>query len=310
MDHLDDFLAQYEVVTQAAQAASGGTTHCRHCGANSADPYICEYCGSQLAEKPASSGKIQVSAASEIPNPIMQAQDVIYDRYSAVIKKSSTEKTDSGSLLSVLFADLLGTQDKDEDGTSALGAKMSEAEIREAASLYGITVGTYLTGLDNGKYLTLSAKKEADAAGKSASSYTPASAGLAGMAGIGMLASGLMSANRRRPGGYGTPQRQPQQPSSPAPSSYPQQNRWDDRPQHKPSQPSSKQEDTIRRPQQQQTNKRDDILQRPSVSKRDEIPSRPASSRRDESTRRPSESSRQPSSSQWKERDPGKRRRG
>ena len=170
VDHLEEFLSRYEVVSTMTPAASG-TTHCPFCGANSADPYICEYCGSGLAEKPAFSGKIQVNAASEIPNPIMEAQNVIWERYDAVIKKYNIAVKSSikGSLIGDLMSQLIGSGSNEDEEESALGAKMSEAEIREAASLYKVTVGEYLTGLDNGKYLTLSGKKEADAQGKSAS---------------------------------------------------------------------------------------------------------------------------------------------
>ena len=214
IDHLDEYYDRYEVVS-TPQTVSGGTTHCTHCGANSADPYVCEYCGSQLSEAPASSGKIQVSAASEIPNPIMEAQDIIWERYSVVIKqfgsnmfKNSAVK---GSLIGDLFSQLLGAEDEADEETSALGSKMSEAEIREAASLYNVSVGTYLTGLDNGKYLTLKGKKEADAQGVSnTSSFAPASMGLPGMAAVGMFAESIFSnsSGRRRP------QQFPQRPSS------------------------------------------------------------------------------------------------
>lgn len=273
VDHLDEFRAQYEVVTQA-QAAASGTTHCPRCGANSSDPYICEYCGSQLAEKPASSGKIQVSAASEIPNPIMQAQDVIYARYEAVLKKSQQDKSSSsssGSFLSNLFAEFLGSETTEEE--ISLGGKMSESEITEAASLYGVTVGTYLTGLDNGKYLTLSAKKEADAQG--ASSTAPATAGLAGMAGIGMLAGGLLSNsgyNRRRDDFL----RRPSQPSQP---------------QRQPQQSSSRYEDRVQRPQQQSGKREENVKPNQAVSRdtrRDETPSRPSTvQKRDDGNSRP-----------------------
>ncbi len=212
VDHIDDYYDQYEVVSKP-QASSGGTVHCTHCGAGSANPYICEYCGSQLSEAPVSSGKIQVSAASEIPNPIMEAQDIIWERYDAVVGKSSAGNTSSGSFLTDLFSQLIGTDYSDDKNNSVLGAKMSEAEIKEAASLYHVTTGEYLTGLDNGKYLTLSGKKEADRQVSAAgSSFTPASMGMAGMAAIGMFADSIFnrSGNRRRPH---DPQRQ--QPSRP-----------------------------------------------------------------------------------------------
>ena len=268
VDHLDEYYAQYEVVSQPQ--AAGSVTHCPRCGASSADPYICEYCGGKLADKPASSGKIQVSAASEIPNPITEAQDIIWDRYAAVVSKSSSEKTGSGSFLSDLFSQLIGTSDETDSG-SALGAKMSEAEIKEAAALYKVSVGDYLTGLDNGKYLTLSGKKEADAQGADAS-LSPASMGLPGMAAIGMMAGSIFSnAGRRWP--KDMPQHRPQQSFSREPVSRPYE------PQRRPQQT----QDTVRPTK---------PVSRPSVSS--DILERPSSSsvRDRDSFRRPSESSR------------------
>lgn len=292
VDHLEEYYAQYEVVSKP-QAAAGSTTHCPRCGANSSDPYICEYCGSKLSDEPVSSGKIQVSAASEIPNPITQAQDIIWERYAAVVGKSASEKTSSGSFLSDLFSQIIGTSDE-TDSDSALGAKMSEAEIKEAAALYKVSVGDYLTGLDNGKYLTLSGKKEADAQGESAS-LSPASMGLPGMAAIGMMAGSIFSnAGSRRP------QVRPQQSFSRQPQSRPAEPQR--HPQHSP--------DTVRpsKPVSRPSGS-SDILQRPSAS---------SGSSRD-SFRRPSESSRitpqrsTPSSAENKpshERHPENRRSG
>ncbi len=202
VDHIDEYYDRYEVVSTPAEV-SRGTTHCPFCGANSEDPYTCEYCGSRLAEKPASSGKIQVSSASEIPNPIMEAQNIIWERYAAVIKKSADGSPSSGGFLSDLVSMFTGS-DEDKD-RSALGAKMSEAEIREAALLYHVSVGDYLTGLDNGKYLTLSGKKAVDAQRQS-SSAPQSSAGIPGLASIGMLAAELLSSS--------ISQRRPRRPSS------------------------------------------------------------------------------------------------
>lgn len=268
VDHLDDYYAQYEVVSKP-QTTAGGTTHCTHCGANSANPYICEYCGSQLSEAPVSSGKIQVSAASEIPNPITQAQDIIWERYAAVVGKSTTEKTSSGSFLSDLFSSIVGTSDETET-ESALGAKMSEAEIKEAASLYGVSVGDYLTGLDNGKYLTLSGKKEADAQGVS-SSVTPASIGLPGMAAIGMMAGSIFSSSSRR-----RPDRIPQRPqqtvyrdtsSRPAqPQRKPEHTPEESRPAKPVSRPSGSMSDVLQRPS--SSNSSRDSFRKPSESSR------------------------------------------
>ena len=281
VDHIDEFRAQYEVVGAAQAAENSGTVTCPRCGGPSSNHYICDFCGAKLADAPVSSGKIQVAAASDIPNPIMQAQDIIYERYDAIVKKYTTQQkaSSSGSFLSNLFAELIGSESDDE--TSLLGAKMSEAEIKEAAGLYGVSVGDYLTGLDNGKYLNLTAKKQADAAGKS--NFSPSSAGMAGMAGIGMIAAGLVNSgsSRRRP--QDMPQR-PQQHDRPRPS-------------YSEPQPSQS---------------------RPRSPEHDQHPSRPEDRRPAETQRtRPSkienngpQRSQPASSSHWKERDPSRRRRG
>ena len=310
VDHLDEYYARYEVVS-TPQAASGGTTHCTHCGANSADPYICEYCGSKLAEAPVSSGKIQVSAASEIPNPIMEAQDIIWERYSVVIKqfgsnmfKNSAVK---GSLIGDLFSQLLSSEDETDEETSALGAKMSESEIREAASLYKVSVGTYLTGLDNGKYLTLKGKKEADAqAAVSSSSYTPSytpdSIGLPGLAAIGMFASSIFSNS----GGRKAPQRpsrpfyrdNPSQPSQKMPERRPSM------PEHRPS--SSR--DFPERPSQNRPSSGRDVLERP-ASKSTPVPTRRRPAETDRVTPQKSIPSSSRSDGSFKERHPENRRK-
>ena len=270
VNHLDEYYAQYEVVS-TPQAASGGTTHCKFCGANSNDPYICEYCGSQLSETPAASGKIQVSAASEIPNPITQAQDIIWERYDAVIKKYAAAGTNGikGSLISDLVSQLIGS-DEDNEEESILGAKMSEAEIKEAAGLYGVSVGDYLTGLDNGKYLTLSGKKAADAQKVSASGFSPASIGIPGMAAVGMFADSMFRDNGRRPS-----QRVPQRPARPSAPKEPE----------KPSRPAYRDEpsritDQLQRPSGATERRRpDSSARRPSAGR--EVPERSSGNRRE-----------------------------
>jgi len=69
INHLEDYYNQYEVVSEKST-----TVVCPYCGGLSENKKICDYCGSTLNTE----GKIQVSAASEIPNPIMEAQNIIY----------------------------------------------------------------------------------------------------------------------------------------------------------------------------------------------------------------------------------------
>ena len=149
VEHLEEFNARYEVVSTLAS----GFTTCPHCLAPSADRFVCEYCGMQIAED---DGKIRVTSANDIPDPIIEARDIVYDRHSEVVDKYSKDSS-SGGLLSSLL-DLL---DGENDG-DGLGKRMSKEEISEAAALYGVSVSAYLNGLDNGTYLTLSEKKQAD----------------------------------------------------------------------------------------------------------------------------------------------------
>lgn len=143
VEHLAEFNARYEVVTQNIIE---GTQPCPNCSAsNPASAYACAYCGSQLRE---SNGKIQVSSAKEIPDPIQLAQNTIFERHAAVCQK---EESISGILEGI--SQLLGGKDGDD-----FGERMTNDEIEQIAESYGVSVSTYLQGLDNGKYLTASAK--------------------------------------------------------------------------------------------------------------------------------------------------------
>ena len=191
VNHLEEYYDRFEVTGTTAQSSgsASGIVICPVCRARSANPYVCEYCDTPLADAPASSGKIKVEKASDIPNPIMNAQDIIFERYETVTKKYSSSG-ESRSLLGDLFDALTGGDD-DED--SSLVAKMSEAEIKEAAELYKMSVGDYLTGLDNGICLTLKGKKAADQQAQfSSAASEPASFGLPGIAALGLLGSALV----------------------------------------------------------------------------------------------------------------------
>lgn len=184
VDHLEEFLAKYEV----ADLAGEQVVNCPYCGARSSNPLVCEYCGSRLSD---GTGKIRVQKASDIPNPIMQAQDIIFERADCVIKQYTKSDSSSQGILSELLAAVSG-EDSDTEGENPLGAKMSEMEIKEAAALYGISVSTYLTGLDNGKYLTLAGKKALDSGSCSNASATV----VPGIAGIGAMAGALLGGKR------------------------------------------------------------------------------------------------------------------
>lgn len=238
VNHLEEYYDRYEVTGTSAAGSGGvsGTVKCPVCGARSANPYVCEYCDTPLRDAPASSGKIKVERASDIPNPIMNAQDIIFERYDTVTKKYMSSR-ESRSLLGDLFDALTGSDD-DED--SSLGTKMSEAEIKEAAELYKMSVGDYLTGLDNGICLTLKGKKAADQQAQFTSAASePASFGIPGIAALGLLGSALIHQTEippyyHRPQGpmfhqgnihMFAPQNKPNGPYSPFSASKPQ-NSW------------------------------------------------------------------------------------
>ena len=221
VDHKDELISRYEVVGANTQQ---GAVICPHCGGHSEDHYVCEYCGSKLQE---GTGKIQVASAADIPNPVMEAQDLIFARYEAVKDFAGADEAyglvdalsgvGSKGLLSSIFDALMG--DSDGNDSKTIGNKMTESEIREMADYYKVSVSEYLTGLDNGKYLTLSNKKTAAAAEQTYSSThmddmqgsSPLSglAGLAGAIGLGSMLFGGSSYNysaaRPKPGyhGYG-----------------------------------------------------------------------------------------------------------
>ena len=172
VDDIDAFRARYEVV---GENVATGTYECPYCGAPSADPYICEYCGMSIKED---NGKIRVARASDIPNPILQAQDIIWERYGNIVDGYDDDES-SGGLLSAISELFTGSSGNSHE--NPLGTKMSEDDIKEAAKLYGVKISEYLTGLDNGKYKTLKAKKKEDSYStltSSSSSVVNAGAGL------------------------------------------------------------------------------------------------------------------------------------
>lgn len=179
VDHLEEYYARY-VVGQTTV----GTTVCPYCGAPSADPQICEYCGMQIQED---DGKIRVDSANDIPDPIVTARDIIYERHCAVV--SPRLKNRSEGLLSGLLS--LFTDSEEE----SLGPRMSRDEILQAAKAYDIPVREYLSGLDNGTYLTLEKKQEADRL----SSLQHSSGSGTGLAGGAVIGSAFSPHGHMRP---------------------------------------------------------------------------------------------------------------
>ena len=166
VEHLEEYYDRYEVVSAAV---AEGTVNCPACGApNPASAVACEFCGTQLRE---GSAKIQVASASDIPDPIQLAQDVIFERQQLVQKY---EREKSGFLENL-------TELLSGDEEAALTGRMSTDEVKAVAAEYGVSVSTYLQGLDNGTYLTASAKKKKDdaAAAQAAAAAATASAAAA-----------------------------------------------------------------------------------------------------------------------------------
>lgn len=187
--HIDEYYDRYEVVAETSAAV--GSTACPYCGGpNPANAAVCEYCGSQLRE---GSAKIQVASAGDIPDPIQKAQDIIFARQEIV------DKYDGGEGILETLSELVKS--------SAFGDRMSTDEIKATASAYGVSPADYLQGLDNGIYLTASAKSKKDKADAAAA----AAAVAGGAATVGTYA--VTHGAPHRPSGIGV-QRPPVRPSA------------------------------------------------------------------------------------------------
>ena len=192
--NIDAFYAKYEVVSP--ESVPAGTTTCPYCGAP-ASGAVCEYCGSRIAE---SNGNIQVSSAGEIPNPIIEARDIIYNRRSVIDKYSDTSDSASTDLLGSIVSALTGG---DKDAENSLGTAMTESEIKTMAEKYSVSVRDYLEGLDMGTYLTKTAYEKKQAA------QTVSATGIAaGTAGVGAVAGSAL-------GNYGYSHRPANMPQMP-----------------------------------------------------------------------------------------------
>ena len=179
VEHIEEFRDRYEVVTAAT--ASVGTTVCPYCG-GPASSSVCEYCGMQISE---GTGKIQVTSANDIPNPILEAQNIIFNRRKIISEYDGSAS--SSGILSTIISAVTGGDDED----SVLGSKMTEAEIEAMADKYSVSVADYLTGLDVGTYLSKSAYEKKQTQTTSAVTAAGTAAGAIGVAGIaGSILSG------------------------------------------------------------------------------------------------------------------------
>ena len=204
VEHIEEFQAKYEVV--GTTAAESGTVKCPYCGGNSEDPYTCEFCGSKLQD---GTGKIKVASAADIPDPVIEARDIIYDRHAAIAEKYGTDSDDStlSEILSGIAGIFTGAGKNDDSDaeTDSLGVRMSRDEIEQMAAHYGVSLAVYLKGLDNGTYLTMNQYKTAQTStqnGSGASAAAGVAAGI-GAAGIGAGIASLLSGrnNQNNPAG-------------------------------------------------------------------------------------------------------------
>ena len=203
VEHIEEYQAKYEVV--GSTSVESGAVKCPYCGANSENIYTCEYCGSKLQE---GTDKIKVSSAADIPDPIIEARDIIYDRHAAIAEKYGTS-SDNDSLSSILsgiagiFTGGSSQEDSSDSETSSLGTRMSRDEIEQMAAGYGVSVATYLKGLDNGMYKTMNQKKNSENnASKSSSGASIAGIAAAGLgtAGIGAGVASLIGNSKKNSG--------------------------------------------------------------------------------------------------------------
>lgn len=174
--NIDAFYDRYEVILPGS--APVGVTVCPICGAPLSS-YVCEYCGSRIA---GTSGKIQVDSANDIPNPIIEARDLIYGRRAVTDRYSGEAESGSQGLLGSIVSALTGDDGEKE---SSLGSAMTEAEIKAMAEKYNVSVRDYLEGLDMGTYLSKDGWEEQQ------SSYAAAAAPAA--------VTGMMGGGQPRP---------------------------------------------------------------------------------------------------------------
>jgi len=210
VEHSEDYYARYEIVPEGT--AASGVTVCPYCNAP-ASGTVCEYCGSRIAE---GNGKIQVKSASEIPNPVIEARNLIYARRKVIAKytggTASSDGDDSEGLFGTIVSALTG-----KNGTQdTLGSAMTEAEIEKMAETYGVSVHDYLEGLDMGTYLSKTGyEKKQTTVGYSGTGAATV-AGATGAAGLGSAIAGLFG----KDSGDDRPQYRPEHTNRPEPPSF------------------------------------------------------------------------------------------
>ncbi len=152
VEHMDTFFSDYVI---DPNAAPGGERECFNCGAPASPSDIeCPYCGEALTN---GQSPIRVRSETEVPNPILEAQDIIMDKKEMLSRFQKQKNANNGILGAIMN---VGSGIADKMGTTK---KMTLAEIQETASAYGVSVHSYLVGLDQGTYLTKAGKAANDA---------------------------------------------------------------------------------------------------------------------------------------------------
>lgn len=146
LEDVEDPESYYSQFVVDPDAMPGGERECWYCGAPALGvSKECEYCGVDLG-----SGKslIRVQNKNEIPDPIAKAINIIYERQKMAARYQK-EKGSGG-----LLKGLLGMSGIATIKMNAFDKPMTVLEVKETAQSYGVSVSTYLSGLDVGTYMT------------------------------------------------------------------------------------------------------------------------------------------------------------
>lgn len=155
LEDVEDLEAYYSNFVLDPDAMPGGERECWYCGAPALGvSRECEYCGANLGN-----GKslIRVQSKDEIPDPIAKATDIVYERQK-MAARYQREKGSGGLLKGLLGMSGIATMK-----LGAFDKPMTVQEVKETAQSYGVSVVTYLAGLDTGTYMTKVGKANLEA---------------------------------------------------------------------------------------------------------------------------------------------------
>ena len=152
VENLEEYYGRFSIDPTASKEGEGT---CYFCGAPvGLKNTKCEYCDSILNS---TNTVIRIQSKDCIPNPILQAEQIIYERYR--MAEIYQKKKGSGGLVKGLLGMGMIAGNKMNDFSTL----MTTEEIQKMATTYGVSVKAYLEGLDCGKYLTLAGKTNSDA---------------------------------------------------------------------------------------------------------------------------------------------------